>query len=246
MTRRKKTTIEKWLSFNRYKRRFNAGKLASSINKNFIQQKNTIVSGDSLTYTHGSAHSLEEHFTALEREFIGSSQLCFTHAKIIVFIRREYQLKDNFLTFESMWHQEKAHLLQSLNSRWLVAAADTFADHSTDKRTQALALTCACLINTIKAQETERFISRCDNTSDDPERIRHLSEKRHALFDGTTALAVGTDDTLRNMRWRIDKIAKHDIAGDIFLELFNRVNEHDTVYKRLKERHHRDRTRWWS
>ena len=71
------------------------------------------------------------------------------------------------------------------------------------------------------------------------------AEERVALFDGTSAFAVGTDDTLRNMRWRIDKVAKINIAGEILLEIFLRMQKHNTVYKRFKDKHTRNKTGWW-
>jgi len=47
------------------------------------------------------------------------------------------------------------------------------------------------------------------------------------------------------MRWRINKVYKDNIAGEIFLELFKRFNHSDTAYKRAKDRHNRNRTAWW-
>ena len=246
MSRRKKTQLEKWFSLSRHKRRAGAKNLGDSISTDFKAQKNTLIAGDSIEYTHGSNNDIETHFNELEKEFINQSQLCFTHAKIIVLIRREFKISTYYPLFETLWAKEKKHLLKNLNTRWLIAAADTFADHSKDKSIQASAVACSCLINTLKIQETERYITNTLNTQDDAEKINHLkNENRIALFDGTSALAVGTDDTLRNMRWRIDKIAKENVTGEILLELFKRLHEHDTVYQRFKKRHHRNRTAWW-
>ena len=101
-------------------------------------------------------------------------------------------------------------------------------------------------MNTVKIQESERFITNLDNCIDDIEKINRLdNEERIPLFDGTSVFKVGTDDTLRNMRWRINKAAKINIAGEILLEIFLRLQEHDTVFKRLKDRHKRSRTGWW-
>ena len=81
---------------------------------------------------------------------------------------------------------------------------------------------------------------------DDKEKITRLdNEERISLFNGTSVFKVGTDDTLRNMRWRIDKAAKINIAGEILLEIFLRLQEYDNIFKRLKVRHKRDKTGWW-
>ncbi|MDA9058196.1 hypothetical protein N9K59_02895 [Candidatus Thioglobus sp.] len=71
------------------------------------------------------------------------------------------------------------------------------------------------------------------------------NEERVPLFDGTSVFKIGTDDTLRNMRWRIDKVAKINIAGEILLEIFLRLQKYDTVFKRLRARHSRSKTGWW-
>ena len=47
------------------------------------------------------------------------------------------------------------------------------------------------------------------------------------------------------MRLRIDKLAKVNIAGEILLEILKRLQENDTVYKRFKDRHTREKTGWW-
>ena len=244
--KRNKTKFEKWFSLSRHLRRSGANELAALISTNFKAQKANIVSGDEITYTHGSVNDLSQHFRALEQEFVGQSELCYTHAKIIVLIRREFEVKKNFRQFEQLWHAEKKYLLKYLNTRWLIAATDTLADYSDDKTVRALSVACTCLLNTVKIQESERFITNAQNCSDDLNKIHQLdNEQRFSLFDGTSVFKFGTDDTLRNMRWRIDKVAKFNIAGEILLEVFNRLQKFDTVYKRTKNRHTRDKTSWW-
>ena len=246
MTKRNKTPFEKWFSLSRHQRRSGANKLSALISTNFKLQKAQIISGEEITYTHGSANDLSKHFQALEQEFIGQSELCYTHAKIIVLIRREFKVEKHFSQFEQLWQTEKRYLLKHLNTRWLIAAADTFADYSDDDTVRALSVACTCLLNTVKIQESERFITNAQNCNDDLDKIHQLdNERRFSLFDGTSIFKFGTDDTLRNMRWRIDKVAKFNIAGEILLEIFTRLQKFDTVYKRTKDRHNRDKTSWW-
>jgi len=246
MGKRDKTKFEKWFSLSRHKRRAGAKELSSLISTDFKSQRKQIISGDEVIYTHGSSHSVEDHFSALREEFVGQSELCYTHAKIIVLIRRDFEIDNHFKLFEQLWAEEKEHLLENLNTRWLIAATDTFADYSDDDALKSLSIACVCLINTIKLQESERLITNAQNCKDDQERINRLdNEERFSLFDGTSVFKFGTDDTLRNMRWRIDKIAKLNIAGEILLELFKRLQKFDTIYKRTKDRHVRDKTGWW-
>ncbi|WXT99939.1 MAG: hypothetical protein Ctma_0645 [Catillopecten margaritatus gill symbiont] len=241
-----KSKFEKWFSLSRHKRRAGAKELSSLISNDFNMQKTQILSGDEIIYTHGSANDIEAHFNDLGKEFSGQSELIFTHAKIIVLIRRDFEIKNHFKLFRQLWQEEKDFLLKNLNTRWLIAAADTFADYSDDDAIKGLSVACACLLNTIKIQESERVLTSARNNQDDKDiQTRLDNEERLPLFDGTSVFKFGTDDTLRNMRWRIDKVAKMNIAGDILLEIFKRLQTFDTVYRRTKERHTRDKTSWW-
>jgi len=213
MSRRDKTKFEKWFSLSRHKRRSGAIELSDQIATDFSQQKQIIIDGSEVQYTHGSSNNLEEHFIALRDEFIGQSELCLTHAKIIVLIRRDFEAINHFAIFEQLWKEEKDYLLKNLNTRWLISAADTFADFSDDESVKGLSLACSCLLNTVKMQESERFITNAQSAVTDKEKLNRLdNEERIPLFDGTSVFKFGTDDTLRNMRWRIDKAAQLNIA----------------------------------
>jgi hypothetical protein len=244
--KRDKSIFEKWFSLSRHRRRSHAKSLSDKIDVDFSIQKRQIISGDEIIYTHGSSDDLEAHFKDLKAEFSGQSELCYTHAKIIVLIRREFKAKEHFQLFENLWQEEKSFLLENLNTRWLMAATDTFSDYSKDDAVKALSIACACLLNTVKIQESERFLTNADTCQDDKDKQTKLdNEERFALFDGTSVFKFGTDDTLRNMRWRLDKVAKINIAGEILLEIFIRLQKYETTYKRAKDRHNRYRTAWW-
>ena len=246
MSRRDKTRFEKWFSLSRHKRRSGAIEVSDQIATDFSQQRQITIDGSEVQYTHGGSNNLEEHFIALRDEFVGQSELSLTHAKIIVLIRRDFETKNYFTIFEQLWKEEKDYLLKNLNTRWLISAADTFADFSDDDSVKSLSLACSCLLNTVKMQESERFITNAQSYETDKEKLNRLdNEERASLFDGTSVFKFGTDDTLRNMRWRIDKAAKLNIGGEILLEIFLRLQEFDTIYKRSKERHTRNKTGWW-
>jgi len=246
MSRRDKTRFEQWFSLSRHKRRSGAKKLSQHISTDFSQQRKVVIDGDKTHYTHGSSNNLNEHFNALRDEFVSQSELCYTHAKIIVLIRRDFEARNHFALFEKLWKEEKEYLLKNLNIRWLISATDTFADLSEDDTIKSLSIACSCLLNTVKIQESEHFITNYDRYEDDSKKIIRLdNEERVPLFDGISVFKVGTDDTLRNMRWRIDKAAKINIAGEILLEIFLRLQKHNNVFKRLRERHKRSKTSWW-
>ena len=246
MPKRNKSIFEKWFSLSRHRRRLGAENLSQGIDLNFKAQRSILIEGNEVVYTYGSSNSLNEHFVALRKEFSGQSELCLTHAKIIVLIRREFKTKNNFQIFNKLWEQESKFLLKNLNLRWLIAAADTFIDHSSNDVTRSLSLACVCLFNSVKLQESEHFATKANVSEFDKEIMKRLeSGERIPLFDGTEVFKYGTGDFLRNMRWRIEKLSKVDLAGAILLEIFKRFQDQDTAYKRAKNVHIRKNTQWW-
>jgi hypothetical protein len=246
MVARKKSRLERWLSFNQHRKRFGAEQAAASLqSSDYSALKSKIITDTELSYTHGADKDLSQHLHNLRAEFAGQAELLYYHAQLIVLIRREYQIAEQFAQFERLWETEGEFLREHLNTRWLISAADTFADHSTHLETRSLALAASLLINTIKLQETERYLQATENLSDQPDRQQQLQTGRVALFDGTSAFAVGTDDTLRNLRWRLDAIRTENPMGLVLAELFQRLQTHDTVYQRFRQRHTRAKTAWW-
>lgn len=244
---RKKSKFEQWFSFSRHQRRFGADKLYAELQSVDIELlKSQVIEGNELKYTHGSAKDLNEHIEQLKHEFVGQSALNHYHASLIVLIRREVDVQENFEKFKELWTVERDFLLRSLNIRWLISACDTFLDLHDDMTLKAILMNAVVLINTLKLQETERYL--CDQSLQvNLEHQTKLQTERYALFDGTSAFAVGTDDTLRNMRWRLDQICAVHPLGQLVIEIFDRLQreENNNVYSRFKQRHTREKTRWW-
>ncbi|WP_179998944.1 hypothetical protein [Acinetobacter sp. YH12239] len=244
---RKKSKFEQWFSFSRHQRRFGADEVYAQFDGIDINAlKENLIEGDETRYTHGSAKDLKQHIEQLKDEFVGQPALNHYHASLIVLMRRDVDTTDNYLKFKSLWLKERDFLLKSLNIRWLISACDTFIDHDEDSLLKAILMNAVVLINTLKLQETERYL--CDHQMEENlECLNHLQSQRYALFDGTSAFAVGTDDTLRNMRWRLDQICTDHPLGQLVIEIFERINQdvNDTVYVRFKKRHTREKTRWW-
>ncbi|WP_180072069.1 hypothetical protein [Acinetobacter sp. YH12200] len=244
---RKKSKFEQWFSFSRHQRRFGADKLYAELQGVDIELlKSQVIEGNELKYTHGSAKDLNEHIEQLKHEFVGQSALNHYHASLIVLIRREVDVQENFEKFKELWTVERDFLLRSLNIRWLISACDTFLDLHDDMTLKAILMNAVVLINTLKLQETERYL--CDQSLQvNLEHQTKLQTERYALFDGTSAFAVGTDDTLRNMRWRLDQICAVHPLGQLVIEIFDRLQreENNNVYSRFKQRHTREKTRWW-
>ncbi len=249
MSKRQKSKLEKFLSLNQHLRRLGGKKATQNLASiDYEALKNKTIDGEITQYTHGSHKDLEQQFEYLKGEFAGQSELLYFHAKLIVLLRRSISIETNFSNFQQLWQQESDYLLQHLNLRWLVSAAETFVDYSDDPIQKALALNVSCLVNTVKITESERFLQGLEESKDIPERQGKLDDGRVALFDGLSAFKAGTDDTLRNMRWRIDRIAALDSTGptgEILQTCFSRLQEQPNCFERFRKRHTRQKTQWW-
>ncbi|MDF1486080.1 hypothetical protein PY257_12960 [Ramlibacter sp. H39-3-26] len=246
--RRRKTPFEKWFSFGRHRRRFGADAAAAQLQAPDVQAlKQALVQGDAPQYAHGASVDLREHLQRLRREFIGQPELLYHHAMLIVLIRREVDTRVHYARFRQLWLAEADFLLRHLNLRWLVSACDTFIDHDGDATLKAILMNGVLLVNTVKLQETERFLCRLDDLRDQPASIDALRQHRVGLFDGLSAFIAGTDDTLRNMRWRLEDVCRAHPLGRIVMAIFERLqlDANGNVYSRFKQRHTRDKTRWW-
>ena len=244
-----KSKLANLFSLNQHRKRLGAATVAKEFGQLSWDEKRTqIVDGDKLEYTYGSDKNLTIHLDNLRREFVGHSELAYHHATLIVLIRRGYQVDKEFKKFEQLWYEQKDFLVNTLNTRWLISACDTFIDYSDDEHLKALLMNAVMLVNTIKLQESERFLIKAADCSVDTSRYQSLQNERLALFDGVAGFAVGTDDTLRNMRWRLDKLAQAHPLGILLIEIFERVQKPnaDTVYSRFRNLHTRDKTAWWT
>jgi hypothetical protein len=242
---RKKSVFERFFSLSWHRKRLGAAKHFKS-NIHFSTMKVSLIEGTCSVQTWGSSKSVDEHLANLRFEFVGQSELLWYHAKLIVLLRRGVQTKEIFAQFSDLWDQEGAFLCEHLNLRWLVSATDTFADHATDGEIKALAALVSVLVNTVKIYETERILAESKPPAISPARVEDVHLGLIPVFSGLSCFTVGTDDTLRNMRWRLDPLMTKQPVGRILKTVFDRLQVEDTAYSRLKALHHRDRTGWWS
>ena len=244
MTTRKKTKFENLFSFKQFKRRLGYKSIQSSV-VNFDKLKSEIIHTKKTGYTHGSENNIQSHLANLRNEFNGKTELEYYHAELNVFLRRGIKPKETFKKLSSLWDNEADFLLENLNTRWLISAADSFIDQDDNPLSRAFAYSAVCLVNSCKLCETERFVSNAYSYVYEPNKLEQLRKERVALFDGTSAFTIGTCDTLRNMRWRLDSMESKLASFKILQEIFNRINTYDTVYKRMAKLHTNKNTIWW-
>ncbi len=244
MAPRRKSRLQRLLSFNQHRKRWGAARHAEPA-PDLTAMKARIIDLGTPQQTRGSEKALDQHLENLRREFSGQSELFWHHARLIVLIRREYRPAETYAQFRALWDAEAEYLCENLNIRWLVSATDTFADHDPEPQVRAVAMMASLLTNVVKIHESERHVSHAADLAPDPARIERLQSQLVPLFEGMSVFTVGTDDTLRNMYWRLEPFFGIGPVGPILRTIWDRFQVEDTVFARLRELHRRDRTGWW-
>ena len=190
-------------------------------------------------YSHGRVQDLQQHLKMIEKEFVGQSRILLFHAEKIIRIRRKIDTEKNFDEFDFIWHSATEFLLESLDSRWLVSACDTIADHHPDGHERTVAASAALFANTIKLYETERWATKAGDIVQRP-----TVDARVALHDGMSAFVIGTGDMIQNLIRRLMLNTGNSISSQILKELVRRVHTHDTVFNRFLDEHVSKTTDW--
>jgi hypothetical protein len=108
MAKRKKTRFEKFFSLNQHFRRKGGGDATRRhASVDFTLLKERVVPGEEVVYTIGSQKDLEKQFEYLRREFSGQPELFYFHAKLIVMMRRDIKVEENFQQFSRLWSEER-------------------------------------------------------------------------------------------------------------------------------------------
>lgn len=244
--KKRPNALHKFFSLSRWQRRFGAKQAVRLVQKENLEgMKTDLVDLGQPVLSRGSAKDFQQHLATLRQEFSGQPELAFHHAMLIVMIRREFEAENTFAQFESLWLQHGDWLLENLNIRWLVSACDTFADHSKDSTVRALALATTLLTNTFKAYETENIMMHHIAVQYDPQLVSLVQQKAIPLVEGMSCYTIGTDDTLRNMVWRMKDIAAPHITGKILLAIFNRMSKIPSAFSRMRTMHTREKTKFW-
>lgn len=242
--KRKRGKLLKIFSLNQHRKRLDARSHSYEL-RSLEKLKTATVEGGSPVQTRGSSKSLKKHLENLRFEFIGQRELVYEHARLIVLLRRGYREDQTYTLFHDLWMTEAKFLCDALNIRWLVSAADTFADHDSDLAVRSMGLCVSLLTNTVKMYESERYITDVVQSKVSDQKIAVLQSELVPLFEGLSFFTVGTDDSLRNMRWRIDSLADAHPLGLILQTVFIRLQENENVFARMRALHRRERTAWW-
>lgn len=66
------------------------------------------------------------------------------------------------------------------------------------------------------------------------------------LLESMSCFTVGTDNTLRNLLWRLQPFFEIEPTGPIRETIWNWFQTNDTPFVRLRASHRRARTSWWA
>lgn len=205
------------------------------------EMKARIVPGASPSPPRPRSKDIPSHFATLREEFSTKPELLFYHAALITLLRRGLETAQAFACFQEIWTKERGFLLRELDSRWLISACNTFADHGQDPVDRALAMAGVLFANTVKLYETEIWATGDRGT---PREYRAVVPQI-PLYDGVTAFYIGSGDLMQSMQKRLAAVAdKKHVVSEILSELFKRMHTHDTVFRRFRDMHHATDTLW--
>ena len=179
-------------------------------------------------------HVLSDQLILLEHDHVGRPLVTLSHAALIVLIRRELVLASALDRYYALWDHHCPLLLERLSLRWLVSAADTFADHGRTPADRSTGFAAALFANTIKLYETEYvYLVGGDMTEQDSDDL----EPRFNL-DGIIPFRVERGDTVGNLFKRKDRVIRDlGVPGQVLNEIMRRVNTLNTVYSRFRKMH---------
>lgn len=179
----------------------------------------------------GRNKDLEAHIEGLRPEFAGLPELCLHHTRLCVKARRGIDPVDTIDEFLFLWAHRAPHLADNLNSRWLIAAVDTFADYGHPQQ-RAIAGMLTAFFNALKLAETENVAIHGI-----PPRDALACAEEHdpeAFWDGIEGFRFRNGDMLRNLIERMDRISSEDPAlHAIFRALVERAYANNSLLARM-------------
>ena len=183
---------------------------------------------------------LPDHLILLQRDQVGRPMAALQHAALVVLIRREIALDAALARYFELWETHTDLLLTGLSLRWLISAADSFADHGRTDGERAAGFAASLFANTIKLYETERHY-----LMDIPVTDGNLEDNVPPFdLDGITAFRP-SGDSIGNLFKRKDRVVEPlGAAGRILSRVMQRAGEIDTVYARMRDFHTGKNHKW--
>jgi len=167
----------------------------------------------------------------LQRDLAGQSELALLHGLLISHLRKRSFPDHAPALFHRIWHEQSAHLMATLPSRWLISALITFGDHGETAEQQSLGREMAMLFSLMKLYEFERLHSGLP--PDQPFPLRRRVKAALPLDMPQFSLATGgLDINLLAPLWQ--RAQTVPVAGPLACLLLERLNNDPaTMFRRI-------------
>jgi hypothetical protein len=197
-----------------------------------------LVGGRQAAVPFGRRPELAQQLEMLAAGFVGECALVWLHAALNVALRRGLQPRRNASRLLELWAGHADLLLELLDSRWLISACDSFADHHPDPAQAALAASASFLVNTAKLYETERLATAPPQGAPPFPPAVPFQE----IFDGLTTFLPERGDMVANLVARLDACSTRAITAaaipspvsSILRELVSRLLVQPSVFSRAR------------
>lgn len=197
-----------------------------------------LVGGRQAAAPFGRRPDLAQQLEMLAAGFVGECALVWLHAALNVALRRGLEPQRNASRLLELWAGHADLLLELLDSRWLISACDSFADHHPDPSQAALAATASFLVNTAKLYETERLATAPPQGAPPFPPAVPFQE----IFDGLTTFLPERGDMVANLVARLDACSARAITAaadpspvsSILRELVSRLLGQPSVFSRAR------------
>jgi hypothetical protein len=198
-----------------------------------INRQQTAPNTELAEFTDGQP-ATQEKLRRLRDEFVGRPLSHFMHAACIVHIRRAERLHASRALFLSMWAENGRFLSETLSSRWLISALDTFVDIG-EPATAARSMAVVAMFNTLRFAESERYLTGAGID------VAELPVGQAFLWDDVEVYRLQRGDALWNTLVRLRRtLAADPPLIDIFEALWRMALKGDTLFKRLVDVNQKD------
>ncbi|MEJ6402052.1 hypothetical protein [Yoonia sp. 2307UL14-13] len=171
----------------------------------------------------------KRHF--LLGELPGQSELALLHGLLISHLRKHTYPDHAPALFRRLWREEDTWLLENLDTRWLISAAITFADHGETEQDRFLGQSLKILFSLMKLYEAERSFSGVPPQKHFPLGQRNRDPLPMGMQD-FSLLSGDLEAHLLAPLWKLSEKAPN--LGRLAQELLNRLDTDDgTLFRRL-------------
>jgi len=189
-----------------------------------------IIPGKPRRFT-GRRQNVEEHLTALRKEFAGKPEVCFQVARMIVYLRRNLKPDESWKMLRDLLENNLDLCLKNFNTRWLISICDTYADYGTPQE-RANAMLISTVVNMVKLIETIRLVGK--NPELDWQKVGRQKSRR--LWNGVTTFNIVRGDMTRNLFSRINAcFTETPVLEEIWFAVYKRLQTHDNILKQIHE-----------